>query len=81
MDNYLLHSSIVNANVQSVTSNLLSRVESVLLIHEVSATRFGYVAVGDPALVGRLRRGMIPRPRRRAKIEAALTKIEREGKI
>lgn len=58
------------------TDPLLPRIETVLALYEISATAFGYRAVGDPALVGRMRGGATLRARRRARVEAFLKRVE-----
>ncbi len=45
------------------------RVERFLSRHELSATRFGRLAVGDPNLVSDLRAGREPRAPLRSRIE------------
>lgn len=55
---------------------LLLQIESTLVLYGISATAFGYRAVGDPALVGRMREGVHLRTRRRGKVEAFLKRIE-----
>lgn len=55
---------------------LLPRIETALALYDISATAFGYRAVGDGALLTRLRDGVRLRSRRRAKVEAFLKRIE-----
>jgi hypothetical protein len=62
------------------TDPLLAEIEAVLALYGVSATRFGYLACGDAAVVGRMRNGMRPRSKRRADLVAALSKVK-EGKL
>lgn len=58
---------------------LLKDLELTLDLYGISATRFGYFAVGDPALVGRVRKGMLLRDRRRQKVAKALDRIRQNG--
>lgn len=58
------------------TDPLLPRIEIVLALYGISGTAFGYRAVGDGALLTRLRGGVHLRARRRAKVEALLNRIE-----
>lgn len=60
---------------------ILAAVETALALHGISQSRFGYIAVGDPALVKRLRDGVVLRDPRRAKVQAALDKLEKEGAL
>ncbi|AJP70982.1 hypothetical protein [Sphingomonas hengshuiensis] len=48
------------------------KIEKFLRASEMSATRFGRLAAGDPRLVKDLRRGREPRPALVARIEAFL---------
>jgi len=56
---------------------LLPRIESAIAVFGVSQTALGYYAVGDPTLVGKMKRGMHLRTRRREKVVKALEKIEK----
>ena len=67
--------------MSTVNDPLLPEIETAMRLHEVSATQFGYCAVGDPALVARLRDGMVMRPKRRAKVMAALVRLNEEGRL
>jgi hypothetical protein len=58
---------------------LLPRIEAAMKIHDLSATAFGYAAVGDPAIVGKMRKGMHLRQKRRERVEAYLTGLETEA--
>lgn len=49
---------------------MLVKVDRFLRISGMSATRFGRLAVNDPALVHDLRRGRVPRAATMARIEA-----------
>lgn len=60
---------------------LLSRIEAALIEHDISATKLGYVVAGDPALVGKLRKGRNMRNALRCTVEAALARLEKEGKL
>lgn len=55
---------------------LLPRIETALALYDISATAFGYRAVGDGALMTRLREGAHLRARRRARVEAFLKRVE-----
>lgn len=77
-----MQSDTVKAIVRGMADDkdpLLPDIENALALHQISQTRFGYIAVGDPALVKRLREGMVMREDRRGKVEAALRKLEAEG--
>jgi hypothetical protein len=60
------------------TDPLLPAIEEVLILNGISATAFGYRIAGDPALVGKLRGGMVLKRKRRAKVEAGLKELEQE---
>lgn len=55
---------------------ILLKVETALIEHDVSQTRFGYSAAGDPTLVAKLRKGRMPRASTIEKIKKALQKLE-----
>lgn len=52
---------------------LLSDIDGYLARTGLAETTFGRRAVNDPRLVGDLRRGRVPGPRLRARIEAIIT--------
>lgn len=55
---------------------LAPRIEEALLLSGMSATRFGYLATGDPALITKMRRGRrFRKPGMIAKIEAFLATL------
>ena len=58
---------------------LLADIEAALELYEISPTRFGYAVAGDPALIKRMRDGMVLKTRRRARVEAGLKKIHEQG--
>lgn len=58
---------------------ILSDIEDALEVYEISATRFGYVVAGDPALVLKIRGGRRPRVQMRDRIKAALKSLAEEG--
>jgi len=61
---------------------LLPRIEAALLDHDISKTKFGYLVAGDPALVTKMKRGRVLREGPlKAKIEAALARLEKDGKL
>lgn len=60
---------------------LLPKIVEALDVYDISATRFGYVVAGDPALVKKMREGRRPRRKMRGKIEKALSKLERKGTL
>jgi 2,4-dienoyl-CoA reductase-like NADH-dependent reductase (Old Yellow Enzyme family) len=51
---------------------LLRRIETYLARHDLSATRFGRAALGDPRFVADLRKGRTPRPATIARVCAFL---------
>jgi hypothetical protein len=55
---------------------LLERIERYLKEYDVSATRFGRRALGDPRFVLELRKGRIPRPRTIARLESYLDLVD-----
>lgn len=61
------------------TDPILADIELALALHGLSATKFGYASVGDPALLSKLRKGMHLRPHRAARVRMALAKLK-EGK-
>lgn len=69
------------------TDPLLDRIEMVLDLYGVSQTAFGYEACRDPTIVAKMRGGgpknlaprFIKKPALREKIEAVLSRIERDG--
>jgi hypothetical protein len=62
------------------TDPLLAEIEFALKLHEISATKFGYMVAGDPALVNKMRRGLHPRTRK-TRIIAALKRLNDGGKL
>ncbi len=58
---------------------LLVDIDFALKAHGVSATRFGYQAAGDPAILRRLHEGRVARPPLLKKLRAALANIEDFG--
>lgn len=61
------------------TDPLLADIEIVLDLYNISATAFSYYAAGDPALVKRLRDGMVMREPRRTRVKRALERIQQHG--
>jgi uncharacterized protein (UPF0297 family) len=59
---------------------LLAEIEHALDLYGISATKFGYMVCGDPALLNRMRKGVRPR-KRRADIEAALKRLAEKGTL
>lgn len=60
---------------------ILTEIEDALEMHGVSATRFGYIVAGDPALIPRMRGGRRVRAPMRKKIERALAKLHEKGDL
>ena len=56
---------------------LLLDIDVALEMHKFSATRFGYLAAGDPGVLAKLRKGRRARPALLAKMAAALDLLER----
>lgn len=54
-----------------------ARIESYLRAASMSATRFGYVSIGDPALVRDLKRGRVLRAATVRKIQEYIEENER----
>ena len=54
---------------------LAPRIEEALILTGMSATRFGYLAVGDPAFVTKMRRGRQFRRPMIEKVEAFLASL------
>lgn len=57
---------------------LLERIEAALTRWKISQTKFGYDAAGDPALVMKMRQGMVVRQKRQGKIERYLDRLAAE---
>lgn len=60
---------------------ILSSIEDALEAYDVSATRFGYIVAGDPALIPRMRGGRKVRAPMRTRIEWALAKLKSDGEL
>jgi uncharacterized protein (UPF0297 family) len=60
---------------------ILTEIEDALELHGVSATRFGYIVAGDPALIPRMRGGRRVRGPMRQKIEAAVKRLNEKGDL
>jgi uncharacterized protein (UPF0297 family) len=60
---------------------ILTEIEDALELHGVSATRFGYIVAGDPALIPRMRGGRRVRGPMRKKIEAAVKRLNEKGDL
>jgi hypothetical protein len=58
---------------------LLDKIEGVMDLTGMSATKFGYLAVGDPAFVLKLRRGRQSRPGTVKKVMAFLDEVTAGG--
>jgi hypothetical protein len=71
---------MANTKPQPV-DELLPRIEQVLDLYDISATKFGYFSCGDPAVVLKMRKGRILRVKMRHRVEVALGKIEANGGI
>lgn len=56
---------------------ILTRIGQHLEATGMTETKFGRCAVGDPRLIGDLRRGRIPRPAMVARIESYIAEQER----
>ena len=67
--------------MDATSQKLLTDIEACLELFGISQTRFGYVVMGDPAFVGRLRNGREIRPTTRARVEAGLQDIYAKGKL
>jgi len=60
---------------------LLPAIETALELYGVSQTAFGYFACGDPSLLLKLRRGMVLREKRSAKVARALERVQKHEGI
>lgn len=60
---------------------ILKDIEVALDLHNLSATRFSYVVMGDPSFVMRLRKGRRVQARTRERVAAALAKLKKEGEL
>jgi uncharacterized protein (UPF0297 family) len=60
---------------------ILTKIEDALELYEISATRFGYIVAGDPALIPRMRGGRRVRAPMLKRIEAALARLEEKGDL
>lgn len=56
---------------------LIASIEGCLRAASMSATRFGYLSIGDPALVRDLRSGRVLRPGTVQKIQKFIEETER----
>lgn len=54
---------------------LLPQIETALELYGVSQTAFGYYACGDPALIGKMKKGMLLRTRRSGRVARALERV------
>jgi uncharacterized protein (UPF0297 family) len=68
-------------DTMTVLDPILTEIEDALVAHDVSATRFGYLVAGDPALIPRMRGGRRVRGPMRKKIIAALKRLEEKGDL
>jgi len=81
-DNYSCHPTLARVSGTAMTDTptfdpILPQIEIALEIYGVSQSRFGYYACGDPALLLKLRRGMILRDKRGKKVALALAKVQK----
>lgn len=61
---------------------LLADIETALDLYGLSATRFGYVTAGDPALVSKLRAGRrIKKIKLRERIQRFLSHLTESGEL
>lgn len=60
---------------------LLPQIETALELYAVSATAFGYYACGDPALIGKMRKGMVLRTKRGERVARALERVQKNEGI
>jgi len=63
--------------IDKATRGVLAKIERYLRATSMSATRFGYLSVGDPALVRDLRRGRVLRVATAQKIQEFIEETER----
>lgn len=56
---------------------LLATIETTMELYGISMSAFGYYACGDPALVGKLKKGMLLRDKRSKKVAAALERVQK----